>query len=681
MKGVTIITKGKNTRDMLHNQLNDLIGDKVRVSSYYIDGNIKHNIKDDLIILSSIETSKEALEYYDSSCRTIIARRSINYNEVDKIFDIRPGTDVLLVNDLKSSTFEAISLLKALGINHINYFPYYPGIDDFPELKIAVTPGERELVPGFVEDVIDIKTRYIDITTLVEVFKHLELLDEKANILSARYIKNIIYSIQKIRSMAALNDKMRNQLQTIINTVYDGIVAIDEKSNISVFNPIAEDIFNTSQDKVIGRNLRDKSSIGGGLASLLKSAGTEAERLVKINEKYVVINSSVIKEKEADGGIVYTLKDVTEIQRLEEELRRKLRSQKNQAKYTFADIVGKSTSIINTKKLAQKIADSNSPILIQGESGTGKEFFAQAIHNASMRKMGPFVAVNFAALPESLLDSELFGYEEGAFTGAKKGGMPGLFEQAHGGTIFLDEIADSPLSFQIRLLRVLQEKQVRRIGGSKVIPIDVRVISATNKDLRKLIGDNTFRQDLYFRLNVLPLKIPPLRDRSDDIIALAEAFYDVYFKGRPKLKPEEYFCKVKEAFFTYSWPGNIRELHNIVEYLSNICPDISPDLDVLPEELSCGCEYGNGKELREEDETITTVLKEIEQANRKREPIGRRSLSIKTGLSEGKIRSIINEIRRRGLINVNIGVKGIYISSEGSKLINGKRELKGNEKG
>ena len=680
MKGVTIITKGKNTRDMLHNQLNDLIGDKVRVSSYYIDGNIKHNIKDDLIILSSIEISREALKYYDSSCRTIIARRSINYNEVDKIFDIRPGTDVLLVNDLKSSTFEAISLLKALGINHINYFPYYPGIESFPELKVAVTPGERELVPEFVEEVIDIKTRFIDITTLVEVFKHLELLDEKANILSARYIKNIIDSIQKTRRMAALNDKMKNQLQTIINTVYDGIVAIDEKGNISVFNPIAEDIFNTSQDKVIGRNLRDKS-IGEELASLLKSAGTEEEGLVKINEKYVVISSSVIKEKEADGGIVYTLKDVTEIQRLEEELRRKLRSQKNQAKYTFTDIVGKSTAVENTKKLAQKIADSNSPILIQGESGTGKEFFAQAIHNASTRKMGPFVAVNFAALPESLLDSELFGYEEGAFTGAKKGGMMGLFEQAHGGTIFLDEIADSPLSFQIRLLRVLQEKQVRRIGGSKVIPIDVRVISATNKDIRKLIGENAFRQDLYFRLNVLPLKIPPLRERSDDIIALAEAFYDVYFKGKPKLRPQEYFNKVKEAFLTYSWPGNIRELHNIVEYLSNICPDVPPDFDVLPEELSCRCEHGNGKELQEDNKTITSVLKEIEQANRKREPIGRRSLSIKTGLSEGKIRHIINEIRRRGLVNVNIGVKGICISPEGSKLINGERELKGNEKG
>lgn len=675
MKGVTLITKGKNTRDMLHNQLNDLIGDKVRISSYYIDGNIKNNINDDLIVLSSMEIYEEAVKYFNSSCKTIITRRSINYNEVEKIFDIRPGTDVLLVNDLKSSTFDAISLLKALGIDHINYFPYYPGIKDFPILKVAVTPGERELVPEFVDEVIDIRTRYMDITTLVEILKHLELLDEKANILSARYVRDIIESIQKMRHMAVVNDKMKNQLQTIINTVYDGIVAIDEKSNISVFNPIAEDIFNVSQNKVIGKNLKDES-IEGELASLLKSASAEVEKLAKINEKYIVISSSVIKEKEADAGIVYTLKDVTEIQRLEEELRRKLRSQKNQAKYTFDDIVGKSISILNTKKLAKKIADSHSPILIQGESGTGKEFFAQAIHNASSRKTGPFVAVNFAALTESLLDSELFGYEEGAFTGAKKGGMPGLFEQAHGGTIFLDEIGDSPLSFQIRLLRVLQEKQVRRIGGSKVIPIDVRVISATNKDLRKLIDENSFRQDLYFRLNVLPLKIPPLRGRGDDIIALAEAFYNEYFKGRPHLKPKEYFYKVTEAFLTYDWPGNIRELHNIVEYLSNICPDASPDLDVLPEELSFRYEYVNNNELHDEDAIITVILKEVEQANRKGEPIGRRSLSMKTGLSEGKMRQIINEIRKRGLIYVNIGVKGIEISSEGLKLINGKMGTK-----
>ncbi|KYO69169.1 sigma 54-interacting transcriptional regulator [Thermovenabulum gondwanense] len=665
MKSITLITKGKNTCEALERQLKDLIGDKVKIRSFYIDGNIKDNITDNLIVISSNIIYNEAKKYVNPECPVIIARRSLNYHEIDKLLEIPAGTDVLLVNDLLDTTLETISLLKALGIDHINYFPYYPEIKEYPKLQIAVTPGELDLIPDCVEKVIDIKTRNIDFTTLVEILKALELLDEKANLLSARYIKEIIDLIKRIKNMADLNSSMKKQLQTIINTVHDGIIAIDEQENLTVFNPIAEEIFGVCSEKMINKNLKNTSD-GKKILSMLKGDYAGGEKFVKINDKYVVINSSEVKENHKSIGTVYTIKDVTEIQRLEEELRRKLRSHEHFARYTFENIAGSSEIIKETKELAKRIAKSSSPILIQGESGTGKELFAQAIHNASQRRRGPFVAVNFAALPESLLESELFGYEEGAFTGAKKGGMSGLFEQAHGGTIFLDEIGDAPLSFQVRLLRVLQEKQIRRIGSSKVIPIDVRVISATNKDLKKLIENGEFRQDLYYRLNVLPLRLPPLRERKQDILELAEIFYNDFFKGKPLIKAKDYFEKIKNVFLKYDWPGNIRELQNVVEYLVNVSPDKIPDCSILPEGLQIiEKQWFEVIEDRKKDDDAIKILQEISCANKEGRPIGRRSLSRKTGIPESRVRKIINEMIKNGLIKVNRGVKGIEILSKG----------------
>lgn len=543
------------------------------------------------------------------------------------------------------------------------YFPYAPGIKEFPKLNIAVTPGELELVPDFVEKIIDIKTRKIDLTTLVEILKVLDLLDEKANLLSARYMKDIIDLIKKIKNMADFNSRIKNQLQTIINTVHDGIVALDDENNLSAINPIAEEIFEICSKELLGTNLNN-TKVGKRVLSILKVEPTEGEKFARIKDRYVVIKSSEIKEDHKLIGTVYTIKDVTEIQRLEEELRRKLRRHEHFARYTFDDIVGNSKSIRETVELARRIAKSQSPVLIQGESGTGKELFAQAIHNASPRRRGPFVAVNFAALPESLIESELFGYDEGAFTGAKKGGMPGLFEQAHGGTIFLDEIGDAPLSFQVRLLRVLQEKQVRRIGSSKVIPIDVRVISATNRDLKELVEKGEFRKDLYYRLSVLPLRLPPLRERKEDILTLAEIFYNEFFQGKPPKSAIEYFAAIKEALLNYDWPGNIRELQNVVEYLVNVSPDKIPEPEILPEELR----KKSVSRLAETGDAIR-ILKEIALANKEGRPIGRRSLSKKTGISEGTVRKIINELEEMGLVKVRRGIKGLEILPTGNRLI------------
>lgn len=689
MKQLTLISKGENTCKALEKQLNDLLGDLVQIEAYYIEGNMTSNIGKDLIVASSPVVLDLAKEYLNPDCPRIVALRAVNYQEIDALFDLPQGTNALLVSDSLSAAIDTISFLTTIGVNHINYYPYTPGMKDYPQLNLAITPDEVKHVPDFVETIINIGNRNIDFITLVEILRILSLLDEKGNSLTAKYLSSIMDLLIKNRKMAKLNDHMKNQLGTIINSVRDGIIAIDEEEHVTVFNPIAEELLGFPHEGVIGKSTIEHS-LHKDIRNLLNTHTHGHESFVKINNKQLVINCTLINTNQNIAGRVYTLNDVTEIQRLEEEHRRELVSQQNYARYTLDHIFGKSPFIESIKNLAKKIARSDSPILIQGESGTGKELFAQGIHNASLRKNGPFIAVNFAALSESLLESELFGYEEGAFTGAKKGGMSGLFQQAHKGTIFLDEIGDAPLSFQVKLLRVLQEKQVRRIGSNRVIPIDIRVIVATNKNLKELITKGLFRDDLYYRLNVLPIKLPALRERKEDILILAKHFYRKYFSGTPKVNENDYFNAIQQSFLEYNWPGNIRELQNVVEYLVAISPDHPPAKEILLEELRTNAEFQSptdylvntslGYLTREISlthsqfndpnlkEHFLTLLKLIYLANKSRQSIGRRSLATKTGLTEGIIRGLLEDLVQKGYIDVHRGVKGLTLTRAGIEL-------------
>ena len=655
MKSLAIISQGKNTSLALQEQLQILLGNRVSITGYYVDGQMADNISADVVVISGKHTYEEVLPRVNPNCPIILARRAINYHEVDQLLDLPADIDVLLVNDLLPSAQDTISLLTALGINHINYFPYAPGVQDYPHLKIAITPGEVDLVPPCVEKIINIKTRVMDITTLTEILQKLSILDEKANHLSASYLRDMINLIKKSKSSTHIITKIKNQLQTIINTVHDGIIAVDNQKRISVFNPVAEALLGLKAIEVVGKRidqLPDYKSL-----DFLNTLSQEKETFVRVNNHHVIVNVATVLEQATELGTVYTFKDVSEIQRLEEELRRKLVSQLYVARYTLADMQGKSQIVKHTLELARKMAVSNAPILILGESGTGKELLAQGIHNASPRSNRPFIAVNFAAMTESLLESELFGYEDGSFTGARKGGSAGLFEQAHKGTIFLDEVGDAPFTFQVKLLRVLQEKQVRRIGGSRIIPIDVRVIAATNRDLKELIKKGTFRQDLYYRLNVLTLKIPPLKDRKMDIPLLARGFYDAFFCQQNNAIPSNiYFSLIESQLLAHDWPGNIRELQNIVEYLVTISPDQPPSPSMLSEKLQL--DHINCKTPEYQD-LYPLILTTIAHYNEQGATIGRRSLSTVLALPESVIRKSLTYLQAEGLLQIHKGRKGL----------------------
>lgn len=351
------------------------------------------------------------------------------------------------------------------------------------------------------------------------------------------------------------------RIEKALDSIAEGIIVTDHQNRITIFNASAERIFHIQGDTAIGKSVQDVIP-NTRMQEVFKSGKAELAQLQEVMGGIIATNRIPILLDGKKIGVVGTFEDVTKIQYLEELIRKKIYSKGFVARYAFQDILTKNVKMSELKQKAEQYATTESTVLIQGESGTGKELFAQSIHNASKRKSGPFVAINCAAIPESLLESELFGYEGGAFTGAKREGRPGLFELAHKGTIFLDEIGEIPQPLQARLLRVLQEKEVRRVGDNRIIPVDIRVISATNKDLKKRVAEGQFRDDLYYRLNVLNLKIPPLRDRLEDVPVLAIDFLKRFTVHIP------YDTVVKEmgkVLVSYNWPGNIRELSNVME--------------------------------------------------------------------------------------------------------------------
>lgn len=376
----------------------------------------------------------------------------------------------------------------------------------------------------------------------------------------------IVKALEEAKHVAAARRREQQkaeELKTILDFAYEGIIAIDRNGIIKIFNPVAAKLLGVSSSRAVGKHVAEVAP-SVGLDLVRASGRSKLGMTQRIGNTTIVGNRVPIVLGSEVEGVVFTFQDVTHIQQVEKEVRRKLYLKGHVARHAFKDIITQDEEMHEIMELASRFASANSTVLLLGETGTGKELFAQSIHNVSKRSNGPFVAVNCAALPESLLESELFGYEEGAFTGSKKGGKPGLFELAHGGTIFLDEIGDMSLPIQARLLRVLEQREVMRLGSDKVLPVDVHVVAATHKNLKEAVSKGLFRADLYYRVNVLTIVIPPLRRRCRDIEGLANHFVASFCNGH-KLPRKTLTAQAMQILKEYSWPGNVRELRNICE--------------------------------------------------------------------------------------------------------------------
>ncbi|MCH4889400.1 PAS domain S-box protein [Acidaminobacter sp. JC074] len=390
------------------------------------------------------------------------------------------------------------------------------------------------------------------------------------------------HAIEKILEGEDYNRQLsdsKKYAETIVNSIPSAILTVDLKGKIHAFNPSVNEMLGFSDKELLELDFHKILPSFEEIKSKIVTKKSLLDEEIPLNSKLnkVQFNVSIypiLNARESVYQMVVVIKDIKKVRKLANKIMGR------RAIYTFDKIIGSNESFLNAVDFAKKVANSKSTVLIMGESGTGKEIFAQAIQNYSNRSDEPFVAINCGAIPKNLIESELFGYEEGAFTGAKRSGQPGKFEIADGGTVFLDEIGEMPLDMQTRLLRVIEESTVSRIGSSTEIPVDVRIIAATNKDLIAEVSKGNFRKDLFYRLNVLPIRLPSLRERREDIPALVDYFMDRVSRKLNKsavVLPEAYLSYLKN----YNWPGNIRELENLIELIINT--ETIPAYESLPE--------------------------------------------------------------------------------------------------
>lgn len=666
MKTIGVITDSDSRVDeIITSNLKKVFENKVVINSYIIkDLNPDVLIDDDVILVMSKNRLMKIQNNIPDLQKALIVKRTINKKMVIPVYSIPHNEDVLVVNDTYETVMETVSLLYRLGINHLNLIPLDKS-KHYENINYAITPGEKELVPKNISNIIDLCDRPLDISTFIEIINLLNLKDKMVNKRLLEYSTKLVAIEEGLKHVFENLYIKNEELETIINASVNIISLVDPNGKIIIANAKFRELFELGYDD------KNINTIFVNSLSTLNENREFDNELVKYKGKTYNVSKKNIYNQNVKNRIYYEFKDVTYIRKLEQNLSNKLRDSGHIAKYTFKDILTVSYKFNEVIEIAKKIAPSEFSVLITGESGTGKELFAQSIHNESQRKNQPFIAVNSASMPETLLESQLFGYEKGTFTGGLKGGKTGLFEQAHNGTIFLDEIGDMSIRLQTKMLRVLQEKQIMPIGSSRVINIDVRIISATNKDLFSMIEKGQFRADLFYRLNVFPINLLPLRERPNDIIALLN-----YFTDNKMILSNE----VKEILMNYSWPGNVRELQNAINYIS-VMGSEEITIDDLPKYILI--DKSQKKEINfflenSCNKNIAIKVLEIIQTNEALKlPTGRNSLirelegKFDINITEGKMRNILKKLENINLISSSLGRSGSKLTYKGKMYLKG----------
>ncbi|SHJ65181.1 Transcriptional regulator containing PAS, AAA-type ATPase, and DNA-binding Fis domains [Anaerobranca californiensis DSM 14826] len=674
-KTIILVTGTEQTKIALTHQLNEYLGDVVNIQGFAIDEGIEEMIDGEIILLSSEIVKEELinLKLLREEKEVIVAQRTIDYDCIDELVLIPEGIDVLFVNDAKESTYDGIEILKKLGFDYVNFIPYYPGLSyvNKKKIDIAITPGERDKVPSFIKKVVDIGPRIMDITTIIHIINTLKLDCYKGRLLTENYLQKIIKMAKRLSQYTNKISSLNNHLHLILDGLHDGLLVYDQGGFITVYNENVKKLIGTYFGDIKGKKITkviyNKESL-----NFLLDKRVNNEKIFSLDGNNIIVNKIFLENINCSIAV---FKSVTEALKINNKIKLELMKKGHLAKYSFSDIIGSSDKIVKVKEIAKKLAITDLTILIEGESGTGKELFASAIHQFSKRNKGPFLAVNFSALPDELIESELFGYEEGAFTGAKKGGKPGIFEEADGGTIFLDEIGDISLKMQARLLRVLQEKEVMRIGGHQIKTVDVRIIGATNKNLAQLVKEKKFREDLYYRIKMGYIRIPPLRERKEDLRDLINHL--VKIEAGKNINVEK---GVIEELLAYDWYGNVREPRNVLSYMLAVregdvltIKDI-PDYGFFIKNLEGKTLYNCTLNLNNE---LIFLLKKIYELNENNIIVGREKLADvlkESGFSmtPAQIRVRLEKLEKMGLIIKKKGRIGTIITTEGKKLLNTK---------
>ena len=485
----------------------------------------------------------------------LLVTRTLSQKALSAVQQIPQGSRVLVCNRTPETTAELLRNLYELEVIHLDLEVFRHGMDPNAFSYVITTSNNKQL-QGCTVPMIDIGYRQLGIQAFLDIFSRLNITDLKLKANLTQYIYNLPAKYNDVGKRYYEAGMIIQILEKVMEKADFGVLVTGIDRKILYYNKKTVQIFGSEVISKEYLELRDNQE-----ASDLIYSSNFDHGLVQIGREYVMFDRYPLVMNNTPMSYFFECQTAKNINEMDSRLRAQLKASGFCTHYTFDNIVYQSDKMKESLSIAQKLAVTDYPILISGESGVGKELFAQSIHNASHRTNGPFVAINCAAMPESLLESELFGYENGAFTGSRKGGKIGLLELANKGSIFLDEIGDMPLFLQAKLLRVLQEKKIMRLGSDRIINIDIRILSATNKKLMSQIEKNQFRADLYYRLSTFVIDIPPLRMRKEDIIPL---FY-IFSKRNQKLTPEE-----ERQLIAYPWPGNVRELQNTAAYYDMI---------------------------------------------------------------------------------------------------------------
>jgi len=673
---ITIVALNQSIANDIKNELSTIFGNALMVEALTIDELPNCQISDgSLILCHDPKVFLHSMNHISKDHTFLMTKRTISRDGLEKLKAIPAGKRCLAINMTEYSTLEMITAMYQLGINHIQILPYDRNSSGEYDVDYIISPVQFDEVDGIDAETILIGHRPLEISTLLDIIAMTEIDNELSEEIIRRQLKHVPTFWNGVVNTLADKRILFAYWQILFDEFSEAILICDESDNITMVNSKAEKKLNTIWASLVGKQLNELVIEIPGL-EIFKSDKTVTNKVINFNKNKYVVNIHNVKLGNTAHGKIILFEEFDKIMDTHSSIRQQVIERGHLAKYSFNEIVGSSSPVIEAIEICKTIADSDATILLTGESGTGKEMFASALHNHSYRSKEPYVAINCATLPESILESELFGYEEGAFTGAKKGGRIGLFEQANNGTLFMDEIGELPLSIQARLLRVLQEKEIIRVGGGSIINVNTRIVAATNRDLKKMVDEGNFRTDLYYRLNVFQVPLPSLKERMSDIPILI-GFY-IKKLGSEMNVPEE----LMTFFMDYDWPGNIRELFNVLEYMQ-IFGKESFDIKHLPPYLK-PLSSEEKKPEKSKDETWMfkdkelLILNAILSLESKNESTGRRSILKKLNqndvyLSEGELRNRLKALDERQLIVISRGRGGCKLTTKGIEYIKEKK--------
>ena len=679
-KNVAVISLDAYAGQFYAQQVQKLFSDRIAVCSYSVrDGSVEHMPrKYDLYMVTTdaFDSLGDMHRYVPIDGEMMEIHVTLRWDVVHRLQALPAGKKVLFVNLSDKMCREAVTRLNQLGVNQLDFDLYHPGAPepDMSQYDFVITPQETRYVPAGAREIIDIGQRVCDSSTMIEAALRLgfeELLETPE---FEQYQRDVAANTYSFDRVFARGLRLESQFEILMEILDEGIVGVNERGEVFASNHKLEEITGIPGARALQRPAAEVYPFVP-FARCLAERAPQPAQVVSANGVNMNVAVAPVLRGGACIGAFATVQRFSDAENRQNELRSQLLHKGYRAKYTFDDVVGQSPAIRRCITILKKMSLTQLPVLLIGETGTGKELFAHAVHNASPRANGPFVAINCAAMPENLLESELFGYEEGAFTGARKGGKPGLFEFAHKGTLFLDEVEGMSTALQCKLLRVLQEREIMRVGGNRIVSVDVRIVAATNENLDKMVEEGTFRRDLYYRLNTLPVLIPPLREREGDLLLLIDHFR----KGIGAsftLSPE-----LERLLLTHQWRGNIRELRNVVEYFSYTgSPVVGPEelpptfhyLPAgLPEAGGAGAQPPRLADCPQEDERF--VLSRLYQADREGHSLGRDAIlaaAKAAGLpcSQQEVRRILSALDQAGLARVSRGRGGTRLTPAGRAL-------------